>query len=876
MNIADVSLPDVILLAAAGVAAASLVLPAVGLIAVRCLRRRSFPLRHGMLLGTLAVVALLPVLIPWMQSRGLGWDILSERPSSPRTFAPATATFRQGPESSTTLELPTDGSLQGDGMTVAEVMARYGGATAPAARTSTPAAPQQEEAIDVRRLTAAGANILCLAWLAGSCLSLIRALQASRSLGRWMRRAAPVSESDIVELLNACASDAGLARLPGLVHSSEATVPYVSGLWRPRIVLPASLLSGDESTLRGILLHELAHIRRRDLWVGLVQRLVGAAFWWNPLVHRLNARLAEVREDLCDNYVLAHISDPRDYAQTLVDLASQAAAARVVPSMGLLNRSPNRLSGRIQRILQEDRPMATRLGGVSKVLLMVFVFALGVVSTLFVFRASVFPKFDQSVETFLDSEPLPVDAPSEPMISLVRNDAVASNAIPKSANWDVVVFPPVAAPGEAADLKAYAVESAEPVIPGEGALPPSVSDAAPPDAIAEQSAPRIPGPSVYDSGAPPLVTGPPLEPSTTEQTPIPQLEPLTPVSPFASTAPETRPAADDPFSAARGAELPQPSIADNAPLNFTTMPEPAPPPKALVLVELTANDDGSVKQLRYLTEDLGNDDAAYQQLEKQIVAWAGQFTGGDLTVQIVADPQLRYEHVARVTKLCSPLVTRVVLAQAETKEQVTITVGFVRDAQGRPVVATPVVFWQDEVVRLGELKNRLQAWKSEVWPLNPSPDTQPEGTRPKLQDFTVVLRCDSNVEYTVVESIMKEARQAGFEHFKITAIDATETAAGPVQGVVLYVSDEARIVNISIGADDGLRPGLELTVERPPAAEGKPGPVIGRVEVTRVLPDSAECRIVEEDLFQKILIDDMVQSIRSQVAPIVKPDPSRF
>ncbi len=856
MTLADVSLPDVILLAAAGVAAASLVLPAVGLIAVRCLRRRSLPLRHGMLLGTLAVVALLPVLIPWMQSRGLGWDILSERPSSPRTFAPATATFRQGPESSTTLELPTDGSLQGDGMTVAEVMARYGGAAAPAARTSTPAAPHHEEAIDVRRLTAAGVNILCLAWLAGSCFSLIRALRASRSLGRWMRRAALVSEPHIVELLNACASDAGLARRPALVRSSEATVPYVSGLWRPRIVLPASLAAADEPTLRGILLHELAHIRRRDLWVGLVQRLVGAAYWWNPLVHRLNVRLAEVREDLCDNYVLAHVPDPRDYAQTLVDLASQAAAASVVPSMGLLNRSPNRLSGRIQRILQEDRPMATRLGGVSKVLLMVFVFALGVGSTLFVIRLpDILPDHGETAPAYLDGR-VEVETQPEPMISLVRNDAVASTA--DSANWDVVVFPPIAATEEAAASKADAVvEAPDLFVPTANSLPPATPDVAPPDAFAEHSEPLAQRPLPTDFGTPPSEGALPLEPPPGNVTTAPPLEPLTPVSPFAATAPETQPVANDGFS-----EL--------------TTAEPAPPPKALVLVELTANPDGSIKQLRYLTEDLGNDDTGFQKLEKQIVAWAGQFAGGDLTVQIVADPQLRYEHVARVTKLCSPLVTRVVLAEAEIKAQVTITVGFVRDAQGRPVVATPVVFWQDEVVRLEELKNRLQAWKGEVWPLNPLPGTQPQETRPKLQDFTVVLRCDSNVDYKVVESIMQEARGAGFEHFSITAIDAAETAAGPVQGVVLYVSDEARTVNISIGADHGLRPGQELTVERPPAADGKPGPVIGRVEVTRVLPDSAECRIVEENLSQPILVEDHVQSTGSQVPPIVKPDPLRF
>jgi beta-lactamase regulating signal transducer with metallopeptidase domain/biopolymer transport protein ExbD len=845
MNMLSFTLPEVILLAAAGIAAGSLVLSAIGLVAAWTSRRRSLPMRHGLLLATLVVVALLPVLIPWLQSRGLGWDIRSERPDSRRTLAPLTATFRQSPDSSTTLELPTDGSLQGDGMTVAEVMARYAGSTAPTARRSTPAAPQHEFAVDVLRLSTPVGSIACLVWLAGSCLSLFRATRASRRLRRLTQCAGPVREPLIAELLTECAKDAGLARIPALVSSNDATVPYVSGLWRPGVVLPLSLLSADEPTLRGILLHELAHIRRRDLWVGLVQRMVAAAYWWNPLVHRLNARLAEVREDLCDNYVLAHIPDPRDYAQTLVDLASQATAARVDPSMGLLNRSPNRLSGRIQRILQEDRPMATRLGGVSKVLLTVFVFALGAGSTLFVIRLPDFlPETGATAPAFLDAPPVVVESEPEPMISLVRNDAVASTA--ESANWDVVVFPPIAASEEAAASKADAVvEIPDLFVPTGNSLPSTVPDVAPPDAFANDVAPLAQRASSTDFGTPPSAGAFPLEPPPGDATTAPPLEPLTPDSPFALTAPETQPVANDGFS-----EL--------------TTAEPAPPPKALVLVELTANADGSVKQLRYLTEGLGNDDAAFQQLEKQIVAWAGQYTGGDLTVQIVADPQLRYEHVARVTKLCAPLVTRVVLAEAEIKAQVTITVGFVRDAQGRPVVATPVVFWQDEVVRLGELQSRLESWihssaqelQRQLGLIAPN---GPAEVASMVRDVTLILRCDSSVQYTVVESIMKEARQAGFEHFSIQAIGAPDDTAPPVSGEVLSVDSNTRTVWVSIGSEDGLRPGFALCVFK--AGDGDALQPKARLEVTRVQADSAQSRVIEEDLLQPIAMGDIVQKV---------------
>ena len=130
--------------------------------------------------------------------------------------------------------------------------------------------------------------------------------------------------------------------------------------------------------------------------------------------------------------------------------------------------------------------MATRLGGVSKVLLMVFVFVLGAGSTLFVIRLpDILPDSAATAPAFLDAPAVEVESPPEPMISLVRNDAVASNAAPESANWDVVVFPPIAASEEAAGSKADAVvETPDLFVPTGNSLSPTVPDMAPPDAMA--------------------------------------------------------------------------------------------------------------------------------------------------------------------------------------------------------------------------------------------------------------------------------------------------------------------------------------------------------------------------------------------------------
>ena len=69
--------------------------------------------------------------------------------------------------------------------------------------------------------------------------------------------------------------------------------------------------------MRDIVLHEVAHVIRRDQAILLLQRVVAAVYWLNPLVHLLNRQLARAREQICDNYVLS-IVEPVEYGETLL------------------------------------------------------------------------------------------------------------------------------------------------------------------------------------------------------------------------------------------------------------------------------------------------------------------------------------------------------------------------------------------------------------------------------------------------------------------------------------------------------------------------------------------------------------------------------
>jgi cobalt-zinc-cadmium efflux system membrane fusion protein len=116
-----------------------------------------------------------------------------------------------------------------------------------------------------------------------------------------------------------------------------------------------------------VLVHECAHVVRRDTWVVLLERVAAALFWPNPLIHFFNRHLSSVREEACDNYVLSG-TDAVAYGETLLHVAQFVRAKRpLAASVGILHgRAP--LETRIAGLIDERRNTAIRAGRVSRIL----------------------------------------------------------------------------------------------------------------------------------------------------------------------------------------------------------------------------------------------------------------------------------------------------------------------------------------------------------------------------------------------------------------------------------------------------------------------------------------------------------------------------
>ncbi|HXI73325.1 MAG TPA: M56 family metallopeptidase [Verrucomicrobiae bacterium] len=144
--------------------------------------------------------------------------------------------------------------------------------------------------------------------------------------------------------------------------------PAVCGLFRPAILIPQSLAENfSDEQLRAVLLHELIHLRRRDVWVNFLQALLQIVYWWHPLVWLANARIRRVREEAVDDAVMLALRDEAEsYAPTLLEVA-KLALNRPLASLGLVGimESRHALRQRIERLVDFHPPRKAGLTLVS-------------------------------------------------------------------------------------------------------------------------------------------------------------------------------------------------------------------------------------------------------------------------------------------------------------------------------------------------------------------------------------------------------------------------------------------------------------------------------------------------------------------------------
>ena len=121
------------------------------------------------------------------------------------------------------------------------------------------------------------------------------------------------------------------------------------------------LESTPAEELKYILLHELAHLRRRDDWTNLAQKILKALFFFLPSVWWIERRLSLDREMACDDAVLVHSGTPHGYAECLAHVAERSFLRKQIALAQAAVGRVRQLTARVTRILDPERPRASQL-----------------------------------------------------------------------------------------------------------------------------------------------------------------------------------------------------------------------------------------------------------------------------------------------------------------------------------------------------------------------------------------------------------------------------------------------------------------------------------------------------------------------------------
>lgn len=170
------------------------------------------------------------------------------------------------------------------------------------------------------------ATLAVAVWLTGALtLAIAGGLWHRRATAAWRRGSTTEAPAGFHNVLAGCGQRLGLSRLPIVRFGPAIGSPFVAGILRPTIYLPDDLVESlSDEQLEHVLLHELAHIRRRDTLIAAGCAAITTAYWFHPCVWWAQWRLRALREQCCDQTVAKALDHHvENYRRTLLFFAAQ-------------------------------------------------------------------------------------------------------------------------------------------------------------------------------------------------------------------------------------------------------------------------------------------------------------------------------------------------------------------------------------------------------------------------------------------------------------------------------------------------------------------------------------------------------------------------
>ncbi|MFH1214804.1 MAG: TonB family protein [Candidatus Neomarinimicrobiota bacterium] len=181
----------------------------------------------------------------------------------------------------------------------------------------------------IPRLSLSG--ILFLVWIGGIFVLSLKLLISEK---RFYRSLGKCNEIDLDEKLKPLLVIAGIRQKVKIIIGESVPAPFVKGFFRPVIYLPASITIWPEERLRNTLMHEIAHIKRRDILAIALQNILSVLYFFNPVVWLTALQLNSLREKACDDFALIKLNEDTDnYGKSLLFSLEDGLRQRRYPVM---------------------------------------------------------------------------------------------------------------------------------------------------------------------------------------------------------------------------------------------------------------------------------------------------------------------------------------------------------------------------------------------------------------------------------------------------------------------------------------------------------------------------------------------------------------
>lgn len=197
-------------------------------------------------------------------------------------------------------------------------------------------------------------SLIALAWLTGILILSARFAGGLVYMRRIRNRSTKLLSPAWQKRVDLLKSRTGIKRAVSIFESSATTVPVVLGAFKPVILVPVGILAGiPYNQVEAIIAHELAHIKRNDFLVNLLQSVVEIILFYHPATWLISTIIRDERENCCDDIALQVCEDPMVYSRALISIQELALTAKA-HSIAITGQK-NKLLNRIKRVTKMEK-----------------------------------------------------------------------------------------------------------------------------------------------------------------------------------------------------------------------------------------------------------------------------------------------------------------------------------------------------------------------------------------------------------------------------------------------------------------------------------------------------------------------------------------